>query len=63
MRIIIDLLQRQSIYLNGELPFEDESLKKLLMTCEQYLNRFDKLVEFSKKESSESVKIDTIVRK
>lgn len=33
------------------------------MTCEQYLNRFDKLVEFSKKESSESVKIDTIVRK
>ncbi len=47
MILPLDLNERKSIYLNGEVPMEDEAFKRLLLQTVHFIEKVEKTLEFA----------------
>jgi hypothetical protein len=45
----IDMKSKKSTYLGGQIPLEDEGLKKVLMLGDKFIDRVERAIEYSDK--------------
>ena len=51
----IDLNEKKSIYLSGEVPMEDESFKKLLLSNVHFIERVERTMAFAGADAEKSL--------